>query len=273
MPLTSLCAADEASAKADETSAKVQEESARETFKTFLDDGKYLLTFPSRPTRRGVILTASVVAATAILVTRDEEIRDWVEENRNETSSDLEEIFEPIGRAEMGALFTGGAYLLGRWSHRDKLRRTSAVAFEAYLYTGAITAVAKGLFAREGSRDPSSKGEFWEGGDIFPSGHTSRTFAIAAVFAESYGKPAAWVGYSIATLVGLARIESSDHWASDVLAGGALGLAIGKALARRHALHPSGAIPIAVQVGPRSARIRFLFGRGTRGAGSEPSSP
>jgi membrane-associated phospholipid phosphatase len=249
---------------ADETSAIAEEAGERKILRTFLDDGRYLLTFPSRPTRRGVVLTASVLAATGILVTRDEEIRDWVQENRTETSSNLESVFEPIGRVESGLVITGGAYLLGRWTHREKLRKTSAVAFEAFVYTGAITALAKGAFGREGSRDPSSTGQFWEGGDIFPSGHTSRSFAIASVFAESYGKPAAWVGYSIATLAGLARIESSDHWASDVLAGGALGIAIGKALSRRHALRPKSARPVAVRIGPREVRVRFAFGRGVR---------
>ncbi len=210
----------------------------RKQFRTFLSDGEYLLTFPSRPTRRGVFITASVVGVTGYLIERDEEIRDWIEEHRSETSGDLERIFEPIGRAGSGFVITGGAYLIGRWSGRDRLRHTSAVAFESFVYTGAITAAAKGLFARERPDEPGSTGQFWEGESAFPSGHTSRTFAIASVFAESYGPRAAWVAYPIATLVGLARLEDSTHWASDVLAGGALGIAIGKALSRRHDLGP-----------------------------------
>jgi hypothetical protein len=242
-------------------------------WRVFLDDGKYLFTFPRRPTKKGVILTSSWLAVTGYLITRDEDIREWVWENRNETSGKLERIFEPIGRAETGILFTGGTYLIGRWSNRPKLKKTGAVAFEAWLYTGAVTAAAKGLFAREGSSDPESTGQFWEGGDIFPSGHTSRTFAIAAVFAESYGKKAAWIGYPIAGLVGLARIENSSHWASDVVAGAGLGIAIGRAIGSRHfgghsSLTPTieflddGGVHIGVRIPVgRAARRKVLTGR------------
>ncbi len=243
------------------------ERPARETFRTFLDDGRYLFTFPSRPTKRGVVITSSVIAMTGYLITRDEEIRDWIEEHRSETSGDLESIFEPIGRAQSGFVITGGAWLIGRLTHRDKLTRTSAVAFESFLYTGAITSLAKGAFAREPPEGPGSRGQFWEGESSFPSGHTSRTFAIATVFAESYGRRAAWVAYPIATLVGLARLEDSTHWASDVLAGGALGIAIGKALARRHDLRPERGTPGAarsssmrIEAGPGGVRLRFLIG-------------
>ncbi|MCZ6695105.1 MAG: phosphatase PAP2 family protein [Acidobacteria bacterium] len=239
----------------------------RKHSRTFLDDGKYLLTFPSRPTRRGVFITASVVGATAYLVTRDEELRDWLEGHRSETTGDLERIFEPIGRAGSGFVITGGGWLLGRFFGRDRLRRTSAVAFESFVYTGVITAAAKGLFARERPDEPGSTGQFWEGESAFPSGHTSRTFAIASVFAESYGPRAAWVAYPIATLVGLARLEDSTHWASDVLAGGALGIVIGKALARRHDLRPddrsSGrrrGARYAMMAGPGGFGVRIHLG-------------
>jgi len=53
------------------------------------------------------------------------------------------------------------------------------------------------------------------------------------VLAEPHGKVAAWIGYPIATLVGLARIEQNVHWASDVLAGAALGHVIARAVVRR----------------------------------------
>ncbi len=212
-------------------------------FRAFLDDGRYLLTFPTRPTRRGTILTASVVGATGILLTRDEAILDWIGDHRSETSGDLERVFEPIGRIGSGFAITGSAWLLGRAAGRDRLRRTSAVAFESFIYTAAITSAAKGLFARERPDGSGSKGQFWEGGTSFPSGHTSRTFAIASVFAESYGPRAAWVAYPIAGLVGLARMENDTHWASDVLAGAGLGIAIGRALAGRHGLDAGRVAP------------------------------
>ncbi len=55
------------------------------------------------------------------------------------------------------------------------------------------------------------------------------------MLAERYGRGAAWTGYSLATLVGLFRLESDAHWASDVLAGAALGHGISRAVTRRRA--------------------------------------
>ncbi|MDX1390246.1 MAG: phosphatase PAP2 family protein, partial [Acidobacteriota bacterium] len=74
---------------------------------------------------------------------------------------------------------------------------------------------------------------FSDDGTAFPSGHTWRVFAVATVLAERHGKVAAWIAYPVATLAGLARIELDVHWASDVLAGAALGHVIGRAVVRR----------------------------------------
>ncbi|MCD4731280.1 MAG: phosphatase PAP2 family protein, partial [Bacteroidales bacterium] len=51
----------------------------------------------------------------------------------------------------------------------------------------------------------------------------------ASVLAQGY-KDKLWVGitsYSIATLVGLSRLHDGKHWATDVIAGAAIGTAIG----------------------------------------------
>ena len=64
----------------------------------------------------------------------------------------------------------------------------------------------------------------------FPSGHTTVAFAAATVFAMEY-KGSAWVpvvAYSVATLIGISRITNNVHWATDVLAGAALGYFTGR---------------------------------------------
>src|SRR5437016_4413117 len=72
----------------------------------------------------------------------------------------------------------------------------------------------------------------------FPSSHTGQTFAVAAVVADRYGPGAGAVAYTLATAVGAARIIQERHWASDVVAGAALGWAIGHTLSLRRAQHP-----------------------------------
>ncbi|MDB5253915.1 MAG: PA-phosphatase like phosphoesterase [Flaviaesturariibacter sp.] len=58
-----------------------------------------------------------------------------------------------------------------------------------------------------------------------PSAHTSNAFATASAFATVY-QNMKWVppvAYGLASLVGISRIYSNAHWASDVLVGAGVG--------------------------------------------------
>jgi len=210
----------------------------RVTFKqatrTFFEDGGYLVTFPKRPTARGAWMTAGFIAGTGILINRDQEIRRWVLDHDDQGTQRLATKFEPLGRLQTEAAALGFAYLGGRLADSPRLTETTARAFEAYLWSGIIVSVGKAAFGREAPDEGSEEGRFFAGSTVFPSGHTARSFAIAAVFADRYGKPGAWVAYPLAALVGLSTIEEDLHWASDVLAGAGLGLAIGRGIATRH---------------------------------------
>jgi undecaprenyl-diphosphatase len=63
----------------------------------------------------------------------------------------------------------------------------------------------------------------------FPSGHAASAFTAATVLA---GGPATPALYTLATLVAVSRVYVRLHHASDIIAGAALGLAMG-AIARR----------------------------------------
>ncbi|MGF1741862.1 phosphatase PAP2 family protein [Vibrio profundum] len=57
----------------------------------------------------------------------------------------------------------------------------------------------------------------------FPSNHTSTSFGAATTLAIRYGWQAAIPAYTVATLVGVGRIEADRHHWEDVVAGAALG--------------------------------------------------
>ena len=208
--------------------------SLRQALKTFASDGRYLLTFPARTRAKGAWLTAGVAAATALAMNRDEEIRAEVLEADGRTSRRLSTKFEPLGRHQVEVAALGTYYLVARCAGNARAVSTAAPAFESYLWAAIVTSATKAAFGRERPGGGSGEGRFFAGDTIFPSGHTTRSFAIAAVLADRHGRKAAWVAYPIAALVGLSTMEQDMHWASDVVAGAGLGLAIGKGIAARH---------------------------------------
>jgi len=60
----------------------------------------------------------------------------------------------------------------------------------------------------------------------FPSGHTSRAFALAGFLAWRFPGRAGFAGLGFAILSGVSRIYLGVHWPSDVVGGAALGLGL-----------------------------------------------
>ncbi|MEE9218332.1 MAG: phosphatase PAP2 family protein [Acidobacteriota bacterium] len=221
----------------------------RRGLKILGEDARAVFGAPARWRRRGWSVFGSVLAATALVYAYDEEIRDQVRESSAPDRKNFADGIAVLGRAEVGAVLPWVSYGLASAAGSTRFKRSSLVAFEAWVLSAAATAALKGASARLAPPDGDGN-DFWKGGDVFPSGHTARTFAIAAVFAERHGARAAWIGYPVATLVGLARIETNAHWASDVVAGAALGISIGRAVARRH--------PIARETGRQGPPLWML---------------
>ena len=60
----------------------------------------------------------------------------------------------------------------------------------------------------------------------FPSSHTAQAFLTATLLHEQYGRQYPWVsvsGYAVAAATGTMRVLGNKHWATDVLAGAAIG--------------------------------------------------
>ncbi|HMJ69251.1 MAG TPA: phosphatase PAP2 family protein [Cyclobacteriaceae bacterium] len=61
----------------------------------------------------------------------------------------------------------------------------------------------------------------------FPSGHTAQAFLAATFLHKEFGHKSIWYsvgGYTMATAVGMCRMVSNRHWASDVLVGAGIGI-------------------------------------------------
>jgi membrane-associated phospholipid phosphatase len=108
-------------------------------------------------------------------------------------------------------------------------------------------------------------GKGYTSGDYrsFPSLHEIGSFAAAAALTSEVarhnpraGRVVGIVAYGGAGLVGVARMYSAEHWASDVVLGGAIGVAIGRRIVD-HA-HSGPANPLdRFLLGPNGAGIKL----------------
>jgi len=67
----------------------------------------------------------------------------------------------------------------------------------------------------------------------FPSGHTETAFVAAEFLHQEFKDQSVWIsvgGYTVATIVGVARIYHDKHWLSDVVTGAGIGILSTKAV-------------------------------------------
>jgi PAP2 superfamily len=201
----------------------------------FASDGRYLFTFPTRVSRRGTWMTVGFLAGTGLAMHLDDRIRlEAKEDSGSPRTQQYASRLSGLGSEPTVVAGLGLFYLGARAAGKEYGASTAGIAFEALLWSMPITAAAKTIFGRARPSGQADARQFFHNDGIFPSGHTTRSFAIAAVLADRYGAKAAWVAYPVAGLIGLSTIGRDVHWSSDVIAGAGLGLAIGKGIAARH---------------------------------------
>ncbi|WP_233857428.1 phosphatase PAP2 family protein [Paraburkholderia sp. HD33-4] len=152
---------------------------------------------------------------------------------------------------EYSVIATGlaGAFWLG---NDNELGHT----FWQTLDASAISAVAaQGMKYAFGRQRPSAgKGpnQWFSGGDSFPSGEVTLQASFVTPFIVNYARHDPWV-WSLELLPlydSIARVKSQAHWQTDVLAGWALGTAVGYLSTRWQT-------PLFVQILPHSFTVGF----------------
>jgi hypothetical protein len=92
--------------------------------------------------------------------------------------------------------------------------------------------ILKYIFRRE-RPSPGSKGEFFDSGTSFPSGHSALATAWAAVLGEEYpGHLWRYLALGGAGVTSFLRISAREHYPSDVLVGGMIGHLTGEYICR-----------------------------------------
>ena len=139
---------------------------------------------------------------------------------------------EPLGTImEVGTYFGDSRTILGvslllMAYGGDENRETGRLMTSTFISTGVIVWGMKEIIGRKRPLDDVV------GNPAFPSGHTAYAFAGATLLAARYPKLRIPL-YIGAGLVGVTRIYLGRHYASDVIAGAAVGTITG-ALVSRH---------------------------------------
>ena len=142
--------------------------------------------------------------------------------------------FSNYGLGAMGGL-AGGLYLWGQLSHDDHKKETGLLAGEAAANSLVMVYAFKYAFGRERPLTDDYRGDFWKGGDGFPSEHAAAAWSIASVVAHEYpGTLTQIMAYGMASAVSVSRLTAKQHFPTDVLIGSAIGWLNGEIVYRHH---------------------------------------
>jgi membrane-associated phospholipid phosphatase len=224
-------------------------------FKNVLHDQEAIWTSPFRLHGRDARWLAPLGLGTAALIATDRRSGDEVAESTSQLNASR--IVSYAGSAYGVGGIAATFYLFGRARHDERARETGLLGAEALIDSAIVVTALKEITQRRRPTATTGRGDFFDGGSSFPSGHSIEAWSLAAVIANEYHDHR-WVqvsAYGIASAVSLARFTGSKHYLSDVLVGSAAGYGIGRYVYRTHhrAVTDSGQ-----EARPRSKRFPLI---------------
>jgi hypothetical protein len=253
--------------------------------RVFFEDAWYVASSPARMNRESAAWTAGIVGAGVLIYAYDQEIYDAFQRSREDdlykAARWLGDRWEPVGNMGNTNVYYVGALAAGLATRWKPLERVPAEILQSHWTAGGLrnigelTAGRRRPFEGEGARafDPPN-------GTSLPSGHASVMFELAAIAAHEtrdtpFSIPVSALGHFAAASVSMQRIDSGNHWPSDVYAGVVAGALISRTLLARRdarrareeassATSDSAAPADGAAVTATGARVRIVpaFGRG-----------
>jgi membrane-associated phospholipid phosphatase len=172
-----------------------------------------------------------------------------------------------------GSIVTGfGIYAIGRLDGQRRVQSLGLHSLESIVFSDILGGGIKLLAGRQRPfvdvKNPYSF-QLWRGfeGDqyrSFASGHSTTAFAFASTLTREtqfwWPHGAFLVGtvfYGGATMVGLSRIYNNMHWASDVMAGAAIGTIVGLKVVKYTHSHPGNSIDNKLIKGNKRSQLQL----------------
>jgi membrane-associated phospholipid phosphatase len=222
----------------------------------FVDTGK-IVASPLHWEGQDWLKLGAVLGVTSSLFLADKGVKSFAQNHQSTVASKFAIVGNDLGNPLYTLPPVGAFYLYGYLADDNKAKRASLLAVESFAISGAMTTGLK-MIAERHRPNTGDSPTTWDGPSFslknvsFSSGHTASAFSIATVFADQY-KDNAFIppiAYGLATLTGLSRIYSNEHWSSDVFFGAALGYFVSKAVLRFHKEgKEKGRLSIMPQVG------------------------
>ncbi len=217
--------------------------SAKPLIKRFMNDEWRIWTSPFRKSsyssRAFTKYVVPFTLVTGALVATDRRAADILPNTKSQTTWSLR--VSQVGAPYTLAGVAAATYLVGMATRNRKARETGLIGAEAIAHSQLVTLGLKAVTQRERpfeARISANGGTgFFRGGDSFPSGHASGSFALATVFAYEYGHDHRWVpfaSYGLAGVVAASRMSGDRHYVSDLFTGSAVGFLIGRYLYKSH---------------------------------------
>jgi len=235
----------------------------RKLFLNIVFDQKDIFTSPFHVNRHNALEWLVPMAATGALIASDTHIANAFENSRGQVRWGGQ--ISDIGASYTLLPIVAGSYVYGAWRDNPKGREIGVLGTESLLDSLIVVGVLKEVFRRN-RPDEKNAGDFWGGGSSFPSGHAIQVWSIASLLDHEYKhqKIVGITAYSLAGIVSAARIAAQKHFASDVVAGGAVGWFIGHYVYDTHMSHlahrHASLIPmIAPQVDPLQRRYALAL--------------
>lgn len=168
------------------------------------------------------ILATGTSLTILSLVLKDITIRQSTHEIADEKPLGKYSVYGDIlGQILPNILYTS-FYAGDYWINGEqRSKELSLMMAKATAYSGLTTDILKKAF-----NETRPNG----GRNSFPSGHTTSAFAFASVVSMNHNIYAGVAATSLATFVGLSRINDKKHYVHDVIAGATIGTAFGVGL-------------------------------------------
>ena len=199
-----------------------------------LRDQRAIWTSPLHLEKKDANWLVPLGLSTAALVATDRRTADALDDNgrRLSVSRDVSYLGSGYGAGSIAGAF----YLIGRAMHNARARETGLLGGEALIDSGIVAAVLKHATQRRRPRAGKDRGDFFDGGLSFPSGHSSAAWSLATVVANEYGNNrfVQISAYGLAAAISVSRYTGRNHFLSDVMVGSAIGYGIGRYVYSKH---------------------------------------